>query len=368
MNFFKKILNYFSGLNKIYKLIILGITVILLVILSAVLWYNSSLNPVSKESVKVSVKIPIGSFSENIASILKENDLIKNKLSFKLYIKLNNIDGLQAGDYVLDKSWDVPTILETLKTGKVMKEQVVITFVEGKNIHWIAKRIAECTNNTAEDVYSLLKDKAYISSVIDTYDFITDEITNDSIYYPLEGYLFPDTYYFDGKDVSVAEIFKSMLDKMDSVIQNITIDSKEFTIHEILTLASLIELEGTNTAARKDISSVFYNRLDANMSLGSDVTTYYAYNVDMGERDLTAEELYTYNPYNTRGPQMEGKLPVGPIASPSLSSIQAAIEPNDTNYFYFVADKNNKIYFAETISEHNKIITNLKNNNLWYVY
>ena len=104
------------------------------------------------------------------------------------------------------------------------------------------------------------------------------------------------------------------------------------------------------------------------MSLGSDVTTYYAYGIDMGDRDLTAEELYSYNPYNTRGPQMEGKLPVGPIASPSLSSIQAAAKPNNTDYLYFVADKNKKVYFTETITEHNNIITELKNNNLWYVY
>ena len=104
------------------------------------------------------------------------------------------------------------------------------------------------------------------------------------------------------------------------------------------------------------------------MSLGSDVTTYYAYKVDMGDRDLTTAELYTYNPYNTRGPEMFGKLPVGPIASPSKSSIEAAISPDKTNYLYFVADKNAKVYFAKSLSEHEKIIQDLKNKDLWYVY
>ena len=368
MNFLKKILSYFSSLNKIYKLIILGIVAFLFIVLFVLIWYNSSLKPVSKDNINIQVDIPIGSTSDDIANILKEKDIIKNKLNFKIYIKLNKISGLQAGNYILNKSWGVPEILETLKTGKVMKEQVIITFVEGKNIRWIANKIAEYTNNTTDDVYNLLKDKSYISSLINEYNFITEDITNENIYYPLEGYLFPDTYYFDGKDVSVKEIFKSMLDKMESVLNDIEKSESKLNVHELLTLASIVELEGTNVDSRKNIASVFYNRLENNMSLGSDVTTYYAYGIDMGDRDLTAEELYSYNPYNTRGPQMEGKLPVGPIASPSLSSIQAAAKPNNTDYLYFVADKNKKVYFTETITEHNNIITELKNNNLWYVY
>ena len=156
-----------------------------------------------------------------------------------------------------------------------------------------------------------------------------------------------------------------MLDKMDEVLSKLNVKNNA---HDILTMASIIELEGIDASSRKSIASVFYNRLDSNMSLGSDVTTYYAYNIDMGDRDLTAQELYTYNPYNTRGPKMEGKLPAGPIASPSKSSIEAAANPNNTNYLYFVADKNGKVYFAETISKHEQIIRDLKNKNLWFVY
>ena len=284
-----------------------------------------------------------------------------------MYVKLNNIQGLQAGNYSIDKSWNVSEILEFLKTGKVMKEQVIITFVEGKNMRWIANKIEECTNNTAEDVYNLLKDEEYIKTLIEEYSFITTEISNKNIYYPIEGYLFPDTYYFNGKDVSVKEIFKAMLDKMESVLLNIE-NKTGLTTHELLTMASIIELEGTNVESRKDISSVFYNRLKLNMSLGSDVTTYYAYGIDMGERDLKSSELNSYNPYNTRGPNMQGKLPVGPIASPSLSSLQAAANPNQTEYLFFVADKNGKVYFTRNNSEHSAKVLELKQNGLWYVY
>ena len=365
MKFLDKILEIIKNVKKTY--IILAICLVLLfIIITPFIWYNSALKAISKDSETVAITIEIGSGSNTIANILEQNNIIRSKLAFKLYIKFNNVDGLQAGNYELNKNMDVEQIIEILKTGKVMKEQINITFIEGKNMRWIATKIANSTNNTVQDVYALLQDATYINSLISDYWFITDDIKNKDIYYPLEGYLFPDTYAFSDKDVTVEIIFKTMLDKMDSVLTEYNVKGKN--IHDILTLASIVELEGLDSASRNTIASVFYNRLDANMSLGSDVTTYYAYKVDIGERDLTTTELYTYNPYNTRGPQMFGKLPVGPIASPSKSSIQAAIQPDNTNYLYFVADKNGKVYFAHTLSEHQKIITDLKNKNLWFVY
>ena len=366
MNFSNKILDYIKNMKKIYKIIgIICVTLILLVT-AILLWYNSSLKAVSKESIPVNITIQINSSSNAISSILNQNNLIRSKLAFKLYIKLNRIQGLQAGNYELNKNMNVEKIIQTLKTGKLPKEQVKITFVEGKNMRWIAKTIASSTNNSEQDVYDLLSNKEYLDTLINDYWFITKSIKNKDIYYPLEGYLFPDTYYFDGKDTSVKDIFKSMLDKMDSILVKYNVKSEQ--VHDMLTLASVVELEGVEYSSRKTIASVFYNRLNSNIPLGSDVTTYYAYKVDMGERDLTTSELYTYNPYNTRGPQMSGKLPIGPIASPSKSSIEAVINPHDTNYLYFVADKNGKVYFADTLVQHQQIVTDLKNKNLWFVY
>lgn len=366
MNFINKILECIKNVKKMYKILAIGLALLLLFISAPIIWYNSSLNAVSKNNVPITVTIEIGSSSNTIATILEQNNIIRSKLAFKLYIKLNRIEGLQAGNYELNKNMNVAEIIEILKTGKIMREQINITFIEGKNIRWIAKKIASTTNNTEQDVYNLLKDAAYIDELINDYWFITNEIKNKDIYYALEGYLFPDTYAFEGKNVTVETIFKSMLDKMDSILTEC--GAKDKNIHDILTLASIVELEGVDATSRKTIANVFYNRLNSNMSLGSDVTTYYAYKVDMGERDLTTTELYTYNPYNTRGPQMFGKLPVGPIASPSKSSIQAVINPDDTNYLYFVADKNGKVYFANTLAEHQKIVSDLKSKDLWFVY
>ena len=248
--------------------------------------------------------------------------------------------------------------------------ELTITYLEGKNIRWLANKIEEVTNNSKEDVYNLLEDEDYIDSIIEKYWFITDSIKNEDIYYSIEGYLFPDTYALKNKDVTVEEIFEKMLDQMEKVLNKYKdeIEESNYTTHQILTLASIVEMESVLEEDRKDVASVIYNRLDNNMAIQSDVTTYYAFKIDMGERDLYQKEIDRYNPYNTRGPNMEGKLPVGPISSVSKSSIEAAINPNNTKYLFFVADKTGKVYFSKSNAEHNKIISELKTKGLWFEY
>ena len=136
-------------------------------------------------------------------------------------------------------------------------------------------------------------------------------------------------------------------------------DNNSMTVHQLITMASLAELEGKKIEDRKEIIGVFYNRLVTKMSLGSDVTTYYAFKVDMGDRDLTVKELNSDNPYNTRGPNMAGKIPVGPICNPSKDAIDATINYTPTDAFYFVADKNGDVYFTKNNTEHEKIIKQL---------
>ena len=327
--------------------------------------------PVSKQIEEKEVQIPLGSGSSQIAKILKENNLIKSELVFKIYVKINKITNFQAGTYYLKESMALKEITEMLQTG-IMHDpnQITITYLEGKPMWYLASTIADKTNNTEEDVYAVLANEEYIDSLIQKYWFLTDEIKNEDIYYPLEGYLFPDTYSIANKDTTVEEIFEKMLDKMEEVLEEYKeeIEASNYTIHEIITLASIVETEGMNNTDRKNVASVFYNRLNLGMSLGSDVTTYYAIKVDMGDRDLYQNEIDAYNPYNTRGPNMEGKLPVGPIASVGKESIEAAIEPNDTDYLFFVADKNGKLYFTTTNEEHVQVINELQNSGQWYEY
>ena len=353
------------------KIIIAILVLIILLVLGAFLTYRSLISPVSKNGDEKEIVIPLGSTSEKIATILKDNNLIKNKLAFKIYVKLNKVSNFQAGTYYLKENMDLKSMTEMLQTGIMFDpNELSITYIEGKNIKWLVNIIEKRTNNSAEDVYNLLKDEQYLDSLIEKYWFITDEIKNGDIYYSLEGYLFPDTYAIANEDITVEEIFEKMLDKMEEVLNEYKdeIERSNYSAHEILTLASIIELESMHIEDRKDVASVLYNRLDKNMSLGSDVTTYYSVGINMGERDLYQKEIDAENPYNTRGPNMGGKLPVGPIASVSKSSIEAAIEPNSTSYLFFVADKNGKVYFTNTNDEHEQMIQSLVDKGLWYEY
>ena len=362
--------------SKIKKVIIIIVVVLIVAVIiggiSFFAWYKSNLKAISpnEQDGIVRVVIPEGTGVSGIANILFEEGIIKNVTAMKIYAKVNGISNLQAGKYDLNRAEDIPTILAHIQNGEVANDEVKITFIEGKNMRWIAKQIADKTVNTEEDVFNLLKDEEYIDSLIEKYWFLTEEIKDDRIYYPLEGYLLPDTYILENEEVDVKTIFNIILNYMDKALTDLKeeIDSKTYTVHQMLTLASMAELKGKSDEDRAEIVGVFFNRLNQKMSLGSDVTTYYAFGVDMGERDLTRQELNTYNAYNTRGPDMEGKIPIGPICNPSLSAIKAALNPIQTDNLYFVADKNGDIYFSKTNEEHNETIQRLKNEGLWYVY
>lgn len=355
--------------------IILGIIflLILIAIISLLIWYNIAIKQPNKntaENIEAVVEIKSGTSTTNILSLLKQNQAIKSEFAAKIYMTLHEVRNLQAGKYLFTGNETLPEVLEILTEGKVMDETVTITFLEGKNMRYIASTIAENTNNTINDVYKLLEDEDYLLSLVNKYWFLTEDIQNTSIYYPLEGYLYPNTYSFENKEVSVKTIFEKMLDQMDKVLTKSKkkIQESNYSVHQILTMASIVELEGKNTENRSKIASVIYNRLATNMSLGSDVTTYYAIRVDMGERDLYTKEINTYNAYNTRGPNMEGKLPVGPIANSSEESIEAVLNPAEESYLYFVADKNGDIYFSNTYEQHQEMIATLRKKGLWYEY
>ncbi len=351
-----------------------NIALIILIILSIIviifgIIFNINLSPIDKlDNTKIVVVIPSNTSTKGIAKILKDEGLIRNENFFYLYLRIYKINDLKASTYELSPSMSLKEIISTLEQGNSYNPDAVsITFQEGINMRTIASIIESKTNNSADDVYNKLKDSNYLDKLIDSYWFLDGIINNPDIYYPLEGYLYPDTYFLKNKDASVEDIFKLMLDQMDKKLTPLKsdIEKKNISVHELLTLASIIELEGVSIQDRKDISSVFYNRISMHMSLGSDVTTYYAFKINMTDRNLTNSEINTYNPYNTRGPKMEGKLPVGPVSIPSFESIDAALNPTSTDYLYFVADKNRKVYFTKTYAEHNAKIKELKDEGVW---
>lgn len=351
--------------NILKKLIIILLFFLVFLALIIYILYSFLLSSVSNKSIPIKFKVESGSSVYSVGESLKKEGLIRNISVYKIYVKLNNINNYKAGTYSLDKSYSLQKIVSILN-GNKYSDGVRITFKEGKTIRNVAKTIAQNTKITEDEVFDKLNDNEYIDSLINKYWFLTEDLKNSNIYYPLEGYLYPETYYFN-ENVTVEEIFNTMLEQTNTIYSKYKDDfnSSAYGINEIITLASLVEQEGIYEADRNKIASVFYNRLKANMSLGSDVTTYYAFKVDMGTRDLTTEEFNTYNPYNTRGPSMNGKLPIGPISNISETSLKAALYPKQTNYYYFVADKNGKTHFTKTYEEHQKVIKELKESGNW---
>jgi UPF0755 protein len=332
--------------------------------------YKNGIKSVSNDKTSIEFNVKDGSNFYNIVQDLKSKDLIKSEFFYKLYIKFNQPGQIQKGIYELNKSMTVSDIIKTLQGKSKNPNEIVMTFKEGYDMKDIIKVITKHTNNTEEDVLNKLKDTNYLNSLINKYWFIDSSILNNQLYYSLEGYLYPNTYQFKDKKVSVEEIFNKMIAQMDKKLTDYksNIEGNKYSFHQLLTLASIVELEGLNIEDRNGIASVFYNRLNSNMNLGSDVTTYYGAKVEMGDRDLYMNEITANNGYNTRSNSMMGKLPIGPISNPSIESIAAVLNPTQSDYYYFVSDKKGKSYFSKTLNEHNQIIAKLKSEGLWYEY
>lgn len=326
--------------------------------------YQYQVSPTDKSSnAKVEVVIKQGMSTSQIASLLKKKYLIKDEFFFKVYMKLNRRDSIKASTYYLSKNMSLDNIVSLLEKG-ASNTDISITFKEGKTIKDYAKVLSETTNISEDEFLTKMKDKTYLASLIKSYWFLTDAILDSNIYYGLEGYLAPDTYNFKDKDVTVEEVIKTLLDQEEKNLSPYKDTLSKMNVHEVLTLASISELEGLKDTDRKLIVGVFQNRLSKGMNLGSDVTTYYAFNQAM-DKDLTSEMFNTYNPYNTRSSEMAGKLPVGPICNPSIESIMASINPTKSDYYYFVADKNGNVYYTKTSSEHSAKVKELKEKGDW---
>ena len=354
-------------MNK-YKIIVIILAILLAGIFLVGFFYNYWLSPVSKNSEPVVVEIKNGSIY-SIGDTLYENKLIRNKLIYKIYVKVNHVKDLKASTYEFNRNMKLKEIIKMLEDGNSYNpDEIKITFKEGLNVRKIAKVVEENTNNTYDDFMAVMSDKEYIDSLIDKYWFLTDAIKNSKIYYPLEGYLFPNTYAFLNKDVTVKEIITKMLDEENNQLTKYKdkIEESELSIHEIMTLSSIVELEGASANDRASVAGVFYNRLKDGWVLGSDVTTYYYLKIDDFKTSLNGNSnLFTCdNAYNTRCTSFVG-LPIGPISNPGSESLEATINYKHHNYYYFVADCKGKTYLNKDATGHYNTIQRLKNENNW---
>jgi UPF0755 protein len=317
-------------------------------------YVKTALKPVDENSKKdINVTIPIGSSTTGIGKILEDKGIIKDAKIFKYYVKFKNESGFMAGDYKMSPGMTIPEIISSLKTGRVMQEVVLkITIPEGKQLSQIAGIIGEKTGQDQQQVFKQLNDKEFIKKMMGKYpDILSEEILNEKVKYPLEGYLFPATYPFYSEDPTVEEIVTVMLTKTKAILGEYRgqIEEKEMSTHQVMTMASLIEEEATEKVDRDKIASVFYNRIEDGMPLQTDPTVLYSHGLHKDR--VLYEDLKIDDPYNTY--KYPG-LPPGPIANPGVMSIEAALAPADTDDLYFLATSTGEVLFSKSLDEHNR--------------
>jgi UPF0755 protein len=288
---------------------------------------------------KVMIYIPAGQSLKTTSEALFKNGIITSPFKFNLIARVKGYDKrLKAGEYALSAAMPPIQIMEKLVKGEV--ELYRLTVPEGLNIYQIADLVAAA---------GLAPDSRFIETATDADLARKNGISAETF----EGYLFPETYYFP-KKVSSETIISTMTNRFWKVFNS---DWKEradqlgFSIHQIVTLASIIEKETGAPSERPVISSVFHNRLKKNMRLESDPTVIYG--LKNFDGNLKRIHLETATPYNTY--QIKG-LPVGPIANPGAKSLEAALYPADTKYIYFVSKKNKTHQFSTNLKDHNRAV------------
>ncbi|MEK4652889.1 endolytic transglycosylase MltG [Niallia sp. FSL W8-0954] len=345
---------------KLVRRVVVIVALVLIMIVAVVgtsgyFYIKSALKPVNPDSDKdIVVEIPIGSGVSTISQLLEDKGLVKNAKVFKYYVKFKNESNFMAGEYHMNPSMSIQEIIDSLKTGKIMQEPVfTMTIPEGRQLKEISAIIAKKTNQKEEEVWKQLNDEAFIKGLMAKYpDLLTTEIWAKNIKYPLEGYLFPATYSYYEEKPTLEAIISVMLDKTESVVKayETEIERDKLTVHQFLTMSSLIEEEATKNVDRKKIASVFYNRIEQGMPLQTDPTVLYA----LGEHKdrVYYKDLEVDSPYNTY--QNVG-LPPGPIANAGTVSMEATLHPDNTDYLYFLASKDGKVYFSKSLNEHNEL-------------
>lgn len=341
-------------------------------------YVQSSLLPVDANSKEyVTVQIPEGSNVQEIGSALEHSGVIKHGVIFAFYAKYKNYSDLKAGYYNLQKSMSTEDIIKELQKGGTPEPQepslADLTIPEGYTIEQIAQAVGQLQGDfkeplTAEAFLAKVQDENFISQEVAKYPSLLESLpTKESgVRYRLEGFLFPATYSIK-ESTTIESLIDEMLAAMDKTLapHYSTIKSKNLTVNELLTIASLVEKEGAKTEDRKMIAGVFYNRLNLGMPLQSNIAILYAEG-KLGQKislaDDTQIDTTVNSPYNVYTNQ--GLMP-GPVDSPSADAIESSINQTKSDNLFFVADvTDGKVYFATNKADHDQNVAQHINNKL----
>lgn len=327
---------------------------VLLVLVLGLGFYTMGLRCVDKNNdEKITVNIPTGTGVSQVVAILDDAGLVKNTFCAKVNARIGGYNSLQANAYVFDKSMSFPQMMKAINTGDfeyISKQSINI--IAGYRIPQVAEAMAAELPYSEKEILKKWSDKKFLKQLIKDYWFLTDDILDDDILYPLEGYFYADTYFITDENSTLEEATRMFLDRMDSELteRKDAIKKSGFSVHEFLTLASIVTKEGGDLD--KDlptVAGVFINRLNKDMSLGSDVTVNYIYQED--KVNLKQSQLDNDSPYNTR---KHAGLPPSPICAVLDSRMDAVLNYDKTDYLFFYGCPDGTVIFSKTQAEHDK--------------
>ena len=305
-------------------------------------WWNE---PVEGAAPVVFV-IPEGERFQGIAFMLHEAQFIKSRFWFKVYAKIaGSARTLQAGSFELTPGMSYAAIVAILSNGA--SEEVVITIPEGYTLKQIGEVVTANLNISTTD-WALATG---LESPLEDHPFVVGAQKPENV--DLEGYLFPDTYHFFA-DATAVEVATVMLEEMEENIQvasdqvvELSSGQGDYTTHELLTFASIIEREVRHQEDMATVAGLFYNRLEIGMALQADSTVNYFTGKDTPSVSLSDTEIDS--PYNT---YLYAGLPPGPISNPGLNALRAVFEPTENDYLYFLTSPEGVVYYGRTFDEH----------------
>ena len=321
--------------------IIAGILILAAIVLGVAINANNNKNLATGENIIITVEP--GMTNADIATLLQNKKMINSPVFFRLQSKFARMErSLQAGEYEIVSGMSNWEIIDLFSKGQVRHK--TLTIPEGYTIEQIAKKIEESGLGSAEEFKKAAKDYAPYSYM---------ETSNNNVIFKAEGFAYPSTYYLSPGSAE-KEILAIMVKEFDTQLtEDIRQKAKDknISIRDLVNLASLVEKEAVFPEERPVIAGVFLKRLQIQMPLQSDTTIQYILGVQ--KKEISIADTKIDSPYNT---YLYAELPPGPIASPSISTINAVLDPKQTNYLYFVADLEGHHHFTETYQDHLKEI------------